>query len=66
MSRNYKGIPIIEAEPDFICSECGKVAETRPYGHNGAEICYECASKIPEIVNHNMNIKLFGEKGELK
>jgi DNA-directed RNA polymerase subunit RPC12/RpoP len=65
MSQNINGIPIIEAEPDFICSECGKITETRPYGHLGAEICAECGDKIPEIVKHNMDIKLFGDKGEL-
>jgi len=65
MSQNINGIPVIEAEPDFICSECGKIAETRPYGHNGAEICFECGKKILEIVNHNMGIILYGDKGDL-
>jgi hypothetical protein len=65
MSKNINGTAIIEAEPDFICSECGKIGETRPYGHNGAEICYECGQKIPDIVNHNMGIKLFHDAGEL-
>ena len=65
MSRNLNGIPIIEPEPDFICTECGKIAETRPYGKGGAEICHDCGMKIPEIVNHNMGIKLFGDSGEL-
>lgn len=45
---------------------CGKVAECRPYGHNGQDICGECAETIPEIVNHNPNIVLFGESGQLK
>lgn len=66
MSQNINGIAIIEAEPDMICFVCGKIAETRPYGPKGADICFECGEKIPEIVKHNMNIKLFGNKGELK
>jgi hypothetical protein len=33
---------IIEREKDQICSLCGKMAETRPYGKGGSEICYEC------------------------
>lgn len=64
--RGNNRISIIEAEPHMICHECGKVAETRPYGHNGAEICYDCGEKIPDIVQHNVRIKLFGEPGELK
>ena len=43
-----------------------KIAEVRPYGPNGSEICFDCAEKIPEVVEHNMGIKLFGDKGELK
>jgi hypothetical protein len=66
MSVYINGVIIIEGEPEMICHECGKIAETRPYGHNGAEICFECAEKIPDIVTHNINIKLFGEKGQLK
>lgn len=65
MSKNINGISVIEAEPDFVCFECGKIAETRPYGKGGTEICYDCGLKIPTIVDHNMGIKLFGDKGEL-
>lgn len=49
----------------MICSECGKIAEVRPYGPNGAEICFDCGEKIPEIRDHNMGIKLFGDEGDL-
>ena len=36
---------IIEPEPDGVCSYCGAIAETRPYGKDGAEICYDCGMK---------------------
>jgi len=36
----------------FICDEapakceaCGKVDELRPYGKNGAKVCFDCAMK---------------------
>lgn len=61
MSRNINGIPVIEAEPDFLCALCGKIAETRPYGPNGEEICYECGMKDKETTERMMGIKLFGE-----
>lgn len=60
MSKNINGIPVIEAEPDFICTLCGKIAETRPYDANGEEICYECGMKDKETTEKMMDIKLFG------
>jgi hypothetical protein len=36
----------VEHEP---CEYCGKVDELRPYGKNGAKICYDCGMK-PENV----------------
>ena len=62
MSRNVNGIVIIEAEPDLICFLCGKIDETRPYGPNGEEICYECGMKNQEETDRMMGIKLFGDK----
>lgn len=60
MSRNINGIPVIEAEPDFICAFCGKVSETRPYGPNGEEICFDCGMKNEEQTEAVMDFKLFG------
>lgn len=31
-----------------VCEYCGKIAELRPYGKNGANICFECAMKDEE------------------
>lgn len=41
MSRRVNGIAVIAVEPEFICFECGRIAETRPYGPNGAEMAME-------------------------
>lgn len=27
------------------CDYCGKIADTRPYGINGANVCFECGMK---------------------
>lgn len=32
----------VSKERDSKCEYCGKVAELRPYGKNGANICFEC------------------------
>lgn len=66
MSRRVNGIAVIAAEPELICFECGKIAETRPYGPNGSEICFECAMKDKTRTEHNMGVKLFGARGEMK
>jgi hypothetical protein len=33
-----------EAKP-AKCEDCGVVDELRPYGKNGANVCFECAMK---------------------
>ena len=42
---NSKKILVIEPEEPQKCEYCGSIAETRPYGKNDAEICFECAMK---------------------
>jgi len=64
MSRNINGIPVIEAEPDFICALCGAIAETRPYGPNGEEICFKCGIQSKATTEQMMRIKLFGYEPE--
>ena len=62
MSRRIKNMVIIEAEPDMICFQCGKIAGTRPYGKDGAEICHDCGEKDPFTTHFQMGMKLFGMK----
>ena len=64
MSERIGNIIIIEEEQESICEYCGKKAETRPYGRNGARICYDCGMKNKEETNKNMGKILFGEEGE--
>lgn len=62
MSKRINGIPVIAVEPDMICFQCGKIAETRPYEPNGEEICFACGQKDKATTERMMGIKLFGEK----
>lgn len=62
MSRKLGNMTIIEAEPDFICFLCGKIAETRPYGPNGEEIYFECGMANKEQTEKMMGKVLFGDK----
>jgi len=66
MSQNINGISIICVEPDFICGLCGKIAETRPYGPNGEEICFECGVKNEPMTTKMLNHKLFGDPLDAK
>jgi len=36
---------IIQPEDDGVCDLCHKIAETRPYGPNSEEVCFECGMK---------------------
>ena len=62
MSRRVNGIAIICDEPDLICFQCGKIDETRPYGPNGEEICFECGMKDPVTTKRMMDKVLFGHE----
>lgn len=64
MSRRIGNLAIGCVEPPLICFECGKVAETRPYGPNGEEICVQCAEKDPFETTVQMLVRLFGETRE--
>ncbi len=55
------GKGFIAAESDGECKLCGTIAETRPYGPNEEEICFDCAQKNPEITRKQMHRFLFGE-----
>ena len=64
MSRRVNGVVVIEVEPSQRCTVCRKVSECRPYGKNGAEVCFKCATASPEAeeeAKRQMGLRLFGE-----
>lgn len=62
MSFRQGNVVIICEEEDKVCDFCGIVSETRPYGPNGEEICFECGTKDPEMTERRMLQHLFGER----
>jgi len=44
-SRIKDGPLVISAENSAKCEDCGAIDELRPYGKNGANVCFECAMK---------------------
>ena len=43
-----QGATILQAQPDAACDSCGDIAELRPYGPGGSNICLPCAMKDEE------------------
>lgn len=51
MTQRHGKTLLIAPEEPRKCSVCGNFEECRPYGKNGADICYPCAMKDPETTN---------------
>lgn len=62
MTKRIGNVLIIEPEPAQRCDECGKIDELRPYGKDGALICFECGQKNPCQTLINMSLFMFGEE----
>jgi hypothetical protein len=56
------GRGIIQEESPQACQMCGVIAETRPYGPNGEEICFDCGMKDKAATEKKMAEYIFGEK----
>ena len=56
------GLGFINVEPERKCELCEKVAECRPYGPKGEQVCFECGMKDPKTTDRQMKKYLFGEE----
>lgn len=58
------GLGVIAPEPEQMCEMCGKIDECRPYGPNGEQICFDCATTKcdQEQIEKRMRQHIFGEK----
>lgn len=45
MTKRVGNTIVIEQTAPAICSDCEKEAELRPYGKDGAWVCFSCAMK---------------------
>lgn len=54
---------VIMEEPPQVCEMCGAIEECRPYGPNGEQICFTCATTKcdKEAVEKRMANHIFGE-----
>ena len=60
------GLGIVQEEPPQRCELCGVIEETRPYGPNGKEVCFECGMKDEENTKKRMQLYIFGEIDDTK
>jgi hypothetical protein len=58
MSRKAGETFIIEEEPERMCELCGKMAECRPYGPKGEQVCFECGMKYPGVAERQFAKRL--------
>ena len=55
------GLGKIQKESKKRCELCGKIEETRPYGPNGARVCFDCGMKNEPAAQRRASKYLFGE-----
>lgn len=48
---------VIVRHPDGRCELCGEATETRPYGPDGEDVCFDCGMKDEAAAR-----RAFGEK----
>lgn len=48
MSGRVGDVAVIAAEAERKCTVCMMAKECRPYGKNGAQVCFDCAMATPE------------------
>ena len=46
--KTSKGIVVIYDEAPQECKFCGEIKETRPYGKDEKEICFDCMMSTPK------------------
>lgn len=56
-----KGNTWVIEEPSGRCEDCGEVAETRPYGPKGENVCFPCAMKDEDAAKRQFRRRLEGD-----
>jgi len=51
----------IAEQAPATCEACGKLDELRPYGKNGANVCFDCAMQDPATAARMFDKRLRGD-----
>lgn len=60
MSHRIGKVFISQPEPEDKCEACGTISELRPYGKDGARICFKCAMKDLETTKREFKKAIAG------
>ncbi len=52
---------VIEQTPPQRCELCSTIAETRPYGPNGEQVCFSCGMKDQAAAKRGFRRLIEGE-----
>ena len=55
MSKKQGNKFVVQEQKPQECEYCGKIAELRPYGKNGANICFKCAMEDEKEAEKQFN-----------
>lgn len=62
MTKRVGKVVMIEQTGPSHCSDCGKEDELRPYGKNGAWVCFTCGMKDEEEAQRQFEKVFNGER----
>lgn len=62
MTKKVGKVLVIEETEPSECSDCHRIEELRPYGKDGAWVCFDCAMKDEEEAKRQFEKLLNGER----
>jgi ribosomal protein L37AE/L43A len=62
MTKRIGDAVLIEQTAPAECSDCGDTGELRPYGKDGAWVCFDCGMKDEDEASRQFGKVLNGER----
>lgn len=62
MTKRVGNNIIIEETAPALCSQCAQLKELRPYGKNGAWVCFPCAMEDEDETKAQFNKLIDGSR----
>lgn len=64
MTKKIWNNVVIQETDSAKCTDCGNIDELRPYGKNGAWVCFDCGMKDEEEAIKHFS-KLFSKERDI-
>lgn len=62
MTKKVGNVIVIEETDPAECTSCGEIDELRPYGKDGAWVCFDCAMKDEKEAERQFEKLFNGER----